>query len=66
MTNSEENQRYCSLLQTHLSVIVVAGICTQDAADLHIGKPLLQHLNYITNAQLSTSWHSVKHLMRTI
>lgn len=47
---------------THLPITVVGGVGSEDTADLHIGKPLLQHFNYIPNTQLSTNWHTVKHL----
>lgn len=47
---------------SHLSVAVVTGVGSQDAADLHIWEPLLQHFHHVPNAQLSTDSYPVEHL----
>lgn len=48
----------------YLPVGVVAGVDTQDAADLHIGEALLQNLHHVQNAQSSTERDLVEHLMK--
>lgn len=48
---------------SHLPVAVVAGVGSQDAADLHIGEPLLQHFHHVPNAQQSTERYLVEHLV---
>lgn len=48
----------------YLPVGVVAGVDTQDAADLHVGEALLQDLHYVQNAQSSTKRDLVEHLMK--
>lgn len=47
---------------SHLPVAVIAGVGSQNAADLHIGEPLLQHFHYVPNAQKSTKRYLVEHL----
>lgn len=48
---------------SHLPVAVVAGVGSQDAADLHIGEPLLQHFHHVPNAQQATERYLVEHLV---
>lgn len=47
---------------SHLPVGVVAGVGSQDAADLHVGEPLLQHLHHVPNAQQAAQRNLVEHL----
>lgn len=48
----------------YLPVGVVAGVDAQDAADLHVGEALLQHLHHVQNAQSSAERDLVEHLMK--
>lgn len=48
----------------YLPVGVVAGVRTQDAADLHVGEALLQNLHHVRNAQSSTKGDVVEHLIK--
>lgn len=47
---------------SHLPVAVVAGVGSQDAADLHVGELLLQDFHHIPDTQVATDGHTVKHL----
>lgn len=47
----------------YLPVGVVAGVNTQDAADLHVGEALLQNLHHVQNTQSSTKRDLVEHLV---